>query len=57
MTDEQETPTDPITVLMAASVQLHEQYLGYVKAGFTEAQALYLVGQIIRGLLGAQPPA
>lgn len=42
-------PEDPITQLAAAAVSLHELYAAYVGAGFTENQALYLVGQIIGG--------
>ncbi|SET48766.1 hypothetical protein [Nonomuraea wenchangensis] len=40
-------PEDPITLLAAAAVQLHEAYMAYVGAGFNENQALYLVGQIL----------
>jgi hypothetical protein len=41
------TPPDPITILGEAAAQLHELYCSYIGAGFTEQQALYLVGQII----------
>lgn len=40
-------PEDPITQLAAAAVSLHELFIAYVGAGFTEPQALYLVGQTI----------
>ena len=40
-------PTDPITILGEAAAQLHEVYCSYIGAGFTEQQALYLIGQII----------
>lgn len=40
-------PDDPIPQLAAAAVQLHELYTAYLGAGFTENQALYLVGQIL----------
>ncbi|WP_199546573.1 hypothetical protein [Streptomyces sp. N35] len=35
-------PQDPITGLVADAVQVHEIYLAYVQAGFTEQQALEL---------------
>lgn len=31
------------------AVGLHELFTSLVKAGFTERQALYLVGQVMRG--------
>ncbi len=40
-------PDDPITQLAAAAAHLHELYCAYVQAGFSEQQALYLVGQIV----------
>jgi len=40
-------PDDPITQLATAAVSLHELYTAYVGAGFTENQALYLVGVIL----------
>lgn len=40
---------DPLTALGAAAQQLHEVFLSYVEAGFTESQALYLIAQILRG--------
>jgi hypothetical protein len=40
-------PPDPITVLMAGAVQMHELYLAFMKAGFTEDQALRLVIAVI----------
>lgn len=42
-------PEDPITQLAVAAVSLHELFVAYVGAGFTENQALYLVGQIMIG--------
>ena len=42
-------PVDPMTVLREAAVQTHELFKTYLDAGFTEQQALYLVGQMIRG--------
>lgn len=40
-------PNDPITDLAAMAVQLHELYESYLAAGFTEHQALYLVGRMV----------
>lgn len=47
-------PSDPITELAQAAMQLHELFTAYVEAGFTEQQALYLVGKIMTA--GVQPP-
>ncbi len=40
-------PPDPMTGLAEAAVQLHELFREYVKAGFSEQQALYLVARIL----------
>ena len=40
-------PGDPITNLAAGVAQAHELFLTLVKGGFTEGQALYLVGQML----------
>lgn len=40
-------PQDPISALAEMAASVHETFLAYIKAGFTEDQALYLVGQII----------
>ncbi|MCQ1575364.1 hypothetical protein [Streptomyces parvus] len=45
-------PTDPITALAAAAVQLHEMHQAYVEAGFTEQQALELVKAVIVASIG-----
>lgn len=42
MTDKPE-PIDPLTQLAAGAVQLHELFLSFVAAGFSEVQALQLV--------------
>lgn len=47
MSNEQPLPTDPITDLAAGAFAQHELYLAWVAAGFTESQAMYLVGQIV----------
>ncbi len=45
-------PEDPITQLAAAAVQLHEAYLAYIEAGFTEQQAFALTRAILIASLG-----
>lgn len=37
------------------AVGIHELFLSFVKAGFTEHQALYLVGQVLAGQAGSMP--
>lgn len=46
---EQKIPDDPMSELATAAASLHELYLSLVAAGFTETQALYLVGQAMTG--------
>lgn len=41
------SPNDPVTPLGVAATTAHEVFLSLVEAEFTEAQALYLVGQIL----------
>jgi hypothetical protein len=41
-------PEDPLTELAASAVQLHECFQAFQTAGFSEAQAMYLVGQMVR---------
>jgi hypothetical protein len=45
--DRSREPDDPITSLAEGAAQLHELYLVYVEAGFTDGQALYLCAQIV----------
>lgn len=40
-------PQDPLTGLAQAAAAIHEMFTAYVDAGFTEQQALYLVGRIV----------
>jgi hypothetical protein len=47
-------PQDPVTALAEAAASLHELYVTYVQSGFTPAQALYLVGQLITASLRPQ---
>lgn len=46
-----QTP-DPISPLAMAAAQAHELYTTLVGSGFTEQQALYLVGQILASAAG-----
>jgi len=41
------SPADPLTAMAEAAVALHEVFKSYVKAGFTEAQALTLVAAMV----------
>ena len=43
-----------MTELAQAAASLHELFVSYVEAGFTEQQALYLVSKIMTA--GVQPP-
>jgi hypothetical protein len=45
-------PQDPMTALAEGAAHLHEIFLAYVNAGFTEAQALHLVGQVLAASFG-----
>lgn len=42
---------DPLSALMIAATGMHEFFRSYVEAGFTENQALYLVGQMLTASL------
>lgn len=44
----EDMPQDPMTDLAASASQLHELYQAYVDAGFSEAQSMQLVCEIIR---------
>jgi hypothetical protein len=44
-------PQEPFTELQESAAQVHEYHLSLVSAGFTEQQALYLTGQLIRALV------
>lgn len=41
-------PADPVSALAEGAAQLHEVFEAYQDAGFTERQALYLLGQILQ---------
>lgn len=38
---------EPLSELAASAAQIHECYMEFQRAGFTEEQALYLVGRIV----------
>jgi hypothetical protein len=54
---ESKGPADPITALAEGAAQLHELFMAYVDAGFSHAQAIYLVGVTLRSAIGRQPDA
>lgn len=39
---------DEMSALIEAAVSMHEMFITLITAGFTEAQALTLVGQLLR---------
>jgi hypothetical protein len=45
MTDK--LPNEPLTQMVEGTAQIHELFLSFVAGGFSEMQALYLVGQIL----------
>ena len=45
---------EPLTELAEGAAQMHEMFLAYVQVGFTEQQALYLVGCALKAILA--PP-
>ena len=48
-------PQEPMTALAEGAAQMHEMFTAYVAAGFTEAQALYLVGCALKAILSQRP--
>jgi hypothetical protein len=40
-------PPDPFGPLAEGAVAVHNLFLAYVEAGFTEHQAIYIVGQML----------
>jgi hypothetical protein len=51
----EETPQDPFGPFAADAARLHEAFLSFVRVGFNEAQALYLVACTITGGPKAAP--
>jgi hypothetical protein len=58
MTGQESGPADPVTVLAAGAAQAHELFTAWVDAGFTDRQALYLLGHVMAAAAQgpAQPP-
>jgi hypothetical protein len=58
MTGQESGPADPVTVLAAGAAQAHELFTAWVDAGFTDRQALYLLGQVMAAAARgpAEPP-
>jgi len=48
-------PQDPFSALAEGAAQVHELFLSYVLAGFSEPQALYLVACVMTGGPKAAP--
>ena len=40
---------EPISELLASAIAVHEMYVTYQEAGFTSAEALYLVTSMVKG--------
>jgi hypothetical protein len=49
-------PTEPLTALVEAAAQVHEMFLAYLKVGFTESQAIYLVAAVLTASMRPTPP-
>ena len=49
-------PQNQFMPLLAAAVMAHELFRSYVEAGFTESQALYLIGQVLTASVRGQQP-
>lgn len=45
---EDKGPISPIGALLEAALTMHELYVSFILAGFTETQALTLVAQTLR---------
>lgn len=45
-------PQNPFSQQAAGAVALHELYLSYVEAGFTEMQALQLICAMMAAMIG-----
>ena len=54
MTNDHE-PGDPFTAMATMAASLREMYESLITGGFTDAQALYLVGQALTGGKGTPP--
>ncbi len=50
-----DVPQEPMTLLAEGAAQQHEMFTAWVQVGFTEQQALYLLGCVLKAMLS--PPA
>jgi hypothetical protein len=57
MSHEPDMPLDPAVGLLGSAPELNEVYLANVRAGFSERQAMYLLGCILTGSPGPAPDA
>jgi hypothetical protein len=48
-------PADPLQGMVEAAVSMHAIFESYVAAGFTQQQAVYLVGVMLATTLGGPP--
>ena len=48
MSEENSKTPEPFSLLLEAAISMHEMFSSLVAAGFTESQALTLVGQVLR---------
>lgn len=48
-------PADPFTAMATMAASLHEMFVAWTNAGFTETQALYLTAQALTGGKGTPP--
>lgn len=51
MTQNDDSPRDPVNQLSMNANLLHEFHLAFMAAGFTEAQSMYLVGKYVEVLV------
>ena len=49
-------PPDPFTDMAVMAALLHEAFEAYMGAGFTEAQAIVLVGSMVQQLVANAKP-
>jgi hypothetical protein len=47
-----DTPEEPMTMLSQGSATLHELFLSYQEAGFTEDQAMRLIISVLHRAMG-----
>jgi hypothetical protein len=57
MSDDGAGPKDPLTGLLQGATVMHEIFRTYMAAGFTESQALYLIGVLTAAVATGSPKA